>query len=94
MDFVLFETADLVKTSLNIEWPVLDQSEILFLKNYLMHYLITQTSLAPFVKDKIIQVIVTLIKKNSHKNLRDEKKTLKEIESFLAENDMYKVNLY
>lgn len=91
MDFVLFESADLIKTSLNTEWSTLEQGEILLLKNFLLSYLITKPSIAQFVKDKIIQVIVTLIKKNSYKHLSDEKKTLKEIESFVTGQDLHKV---
>lgn len=64
VDMLLFEAADVIKRALIIEWDDLQEHDKLGLRQYLMNYVLHR-QLLPFVREKILQVIAIMIKRNS-----------------------------
>lgn len=92
-DFVLFETADLLKRAIIREWSLLQESDILSLRQYLLQYVI-QKQVPGFVRDRILQVIAIIIKRNSTDDFGAERsKILSEVENLIINGDFPKVRL-
>lgn len=92
-DYILFETAGLIKRALLQEWLALLESDISSLRQYLLHYVINKPTLAPYVRAKILQVIAIIIKRGSVGDLGQERtQVLNEIESLIINGDLPKVN--
>lgn len=64
VDLLLFEAADVIKRALITEWDGLSDEHRLGLRQYLMNYVLYR-DIQPFVRDKILQVIAIIIKRNS-----------------------------
>lgn len=64
-DLLLFEAVDILKNALVIEWHTLDKIYILTMRQYLLNYVITKHQIQSAVREKIIQVIVIIIKRIS-----------------------------
>lgn len=91
VDYVLFETAGLIKTALIQEWPTLSESDISSLRQYLLHYVINKPTLAPYVRARILQVIAIIIKRGSVDDFGQERRQiLNEIESLIRNEDLPK----
>lgn len=56
VDYVIFETAGALKEALIREWGMLDENDILSLRQYLLNYIISKPGLAPFVRERMLQV--------------------------------------
>lgn len=56
VDYVIFETAGALKEALIREWSLLDDNDILSLRQYLLTYIISKPGLPPFVREHILQV--------------------------------------
>ncbi|KAK0086967.1 hypothetical protein PV325_002058 [Microctonus aethiopoides] len=65
MDFVLYESARLIKSALIKEWELLSNDDTDLLRNYLFHYNLNKPTLAPFVREQITQVIAIMVKRKS-----------------------------
>lgn len=90
-DYILFETAGLLKRIIIQEWLVLLQSDISALRHYLLDYVINKPALAPFVRAKILQVIAIIIKRSGVNDMgRERKQILCEIESLVINEDLPK----
>ncbi|GAB1860941.1 Exportin-4 [Camponotus japonicus] len=91
VDYVLFETAGLIKTALIQEWPTLIESDISSLRQYLLHYVINKPTLAPYVRARILQVIAIIIKRGSVDDFGQERRRiLNEVESLIRNEDLSK----
>ncbi|XP_031622473.1 exportin-4-like [Contarinia nasturtii] len=84
VDMLLFEAADVIKRALIIEWDGIQDQDRLGLRQYLMNYVL-QRHLQPFIREKILQVIAIMIKRNSVTDAGLEAgNLLKEMEKMLA----------
>lgn len=92
--YVLFEAAEVLKSALIREWSFLQESDILSLRQYLMHY-ITHRELPPYVQDRILQVIAIIVKRGSVDDFgRERSSILDEVERMIVDADTNKVNCY
>lgn len=84
VDMLLFEAADVIKRALILEWDALQDQDRLGLRQYLMNYVL-QRRLQPYIREKILQVIAIMIKRNSVTDAGVETgNLLKEMEKMLA----------
>ncbi|KAJ8667434.1 hypothetical protein QAD02_009097 [Eretmocerus hayati] len=89
MDYVLFESAGVIKTALIKEWSMLQQTDIVSLRQYLLRYIINKPTLAPFVRERILQVIAIMVKRGSVEDLGEERKELlNEVEGLIMGGDL------
>lgn len=63
-DFVLFQTADILKHAIIVEWNYIAPEDRDALRQYLLNYIL-QKELPSFVRDKLMQVIAIMIKRTS-----------------------------
>lgn len=93
IDYVLFESAGVIKAALIREWPLLQQTDIASLRQYLLHYIISKPTLAPFVRERILQVIAIMVKRGSVEDLGEERKEiLNEVEGLIMSGDLPRVS--
>jgi hypothetical protein len=92
-DYIVFEAVGLIKIALIREWPLLSQTHISSLRDYLLHYVMNKPNLPPYIEGSILQLIALLIKKG---NVNDSGQTrqaiLEEIENLIMTGDLPKVN--
>ncbi|XP_011647101.1 exportin-4-like isoform X1 [Pogonomyrmex barbatus] len=89
VDYVLFETAGLIKMALVQEWSTLPESDISSLRYYLLHYVMSRPTLAPYVKARILQVFAIIIKRGSVDDFGQERsRILDEIENLIKGGDL------
>lgn len=89
--YVLFEAAELLKSALIREWSFLMESDIISLRQYLMHY-ITNKELPPFVQERLLQVIAIMVKRGSVEDFgRERGNILKEVENLIVNSAHEKV---
>lgn len=63
---MLFEVAGVIKTALIKDWRYLKDEEKISLREYLFNYVVERSNvLPPFVRERILQVIAILIKRES-----------------------------
>lgn len=94
MAYVLFESAGVIKTALIREWPLLPEADIGLLRQYLLHYIISKPTLAPFVLKRILQVIAIMVKRGSVDDLGEERRQiLNEVEGLIMSGDLPRVSL-
>jgi hypothetical protein len=56
MEYVLFESAYLLKEGLIREWNQIPKEEIKCLRSYLLQYVINHPTLSGYVRERIVQV--------------------------------------
>lgn len=92
VDYVLFESAGLIKSALIREWTFLPPDDIVSLRQYLLHYIISKSTLALFVRERILQVIAIMVKRGSVEDLGEERRRiLNEVEGLIMSGDMPRV---
>ena len=90
---MLFETAGVLKIALIREWPMLQQSDIVSLRQYLLRYIINKPTLAPYVRERMLQVIAIIVKRGSVDDLGEERKELlNEVENLIRSGDLPRVS--
>lgn len=93
MEYVLFEAAEVLKSALIREWAFLQESDILSLRQYLMHY-ITSKDMPAYVQDRILQVIAIIVKRGSVDDFgRERTNILSEVERMIVDSTSSKVHL-
>lgn len=93
-DYILFETVGLIKTALIQDWSTLLESDVISLKQYLLHYIISKPTLAPYVRTRVLQVIGIIIKRGSVNDSGQERgRILDEIECLIMNGDLSKVSI-
>ncbi|CAB3362620.1 Hypothetical predicted protein [Cloeon dipterum] len=94
VDYVLFEAAGLIKETLIRDWSMLQESDVLSLRQYLLQYVLNHLSLAPFVRERILQVIAVMVKRGSVDDFGLERSSIvAEIESLILHGDTVKKSL-
>lgn len=89
VDYVLFESAGLIKVALIREWNSLPTDDLSSLKQYLWHYIVSKPTLAPFVRERILQVIAIMVKRKSVEDLGEDRKIiLNEIEALMMNGNL------
>ncbi|KAG7189043.1 hypothetical protein KM043_008634 [Ampulex compressa] len=90
-DYILFEVAGLLKTALIQEWSTLPYTDIIALREYILHYVISKPNLAPYVRSHMLQVIAIIIKRNSVDDMGLERNDfLTKVEGLITSNDLPK----
>lgn len=90
VEYVLFEAAEVLKTALIREWAFLQESDILSLRQYLMHY-ITTKNIPAYVQDRILQVIAIIVKRGSVDDFgRERTNILNEVERMVVDSNASK----
>lgn len=64
-DYILFEASGLIKDALIREWKELDTRDVQGLRGYLLQYIINRPNVAAFVRERIVQVIAIMVKRQS-----------------------------
>jgi hypothetical protein len=64
-DYVLFEASSLIKDALIREWRDLPMEVIRDVRQYLLQYVVNRLDLAGFVRERIVQVIAIMVKRQS-----------------------------
>jgi hypothetical protein len=64
-DYVLFEASSLIKDALIREWRELPVDVVREVRQYLLQYLVNRLNLAGFVRERIVQVIAIMVKRQS-----------------------------
>ncbi|KAL7287451.1 hypothetical protein TKK_0018556 [Trichogramma kaykai] len=89
MDYVLFEAAGVIKIAMIREWDMLQPADIASMRQYLFHYIISKPTLAPFVRERILQVIAIIVKRGSVEDLGEERKEiLNQVENLIKSGDL------
>lgn len=84
VDFVLFQTAGLLKNAIIREWREIDDNDIYSLRQYLLHYIMTK-DIPSFVREKILQVIAIMVKRQGCEDFgSDRTAILTEIENLIT----------
>lgn len=92
VDFVIFEAADLLKNAIIREWSMLQESDILSLRQYLLQYII-QKQVPSFIRDRILQVIAIIVKRASVEDFgRERSQILSDVENLIITGDINKVS--
>lgn len=58
VDFVLFETVGTLRDALIRDWTMLSQDQKNELREYLFRFIMSDGNIAPFVRERILQVIL------------------------------------
>ncbi|XP_046738110.1 exportin-4-like isoform X2 [Diprion similis] len=67
---------------------MMQEEDIRSLRQYLLHYIISKPQLAPFVRERILQVIAIMVKRGSVEDLgRDRGQILNEVEGLIMSGD-------
>uniref|UniRef100_A0A146LH98 Exportin-4 n=1 Tax=Lygus hesperus TaxID=30085 RepID=A0A146LH98_LYGHE len=95
VDYVLFETASTLKEALVREWKDLTETEVIELRQYLFDYVVQKPNLRPYVRERILQVIAIMIKRQSNLDFnrpadegRELSKLLTEVQRLVMEGDL------
>ncbi|GJQ69069.1 hypothetical protein Trydic_g6233 [Trypoxylus dichotomus] len=87
VQYIMFEAAELLKSALISEWSFLQESDLISLRQYLMHYVMSR-EMSPFVQERLVQVIAIMIKRGSIEDLGQERANiLNEIENLIVSAD-------
>ncbi|XP_017771460.1 PREDICTED: exportin-4-like isoform X2 [Nicrophorus vespilloides] len=89
-DYVKFEAAEVLKCALIREWTFLQESDILSLRQYLLHYIISR-DIPAFVQDKLLQVLAIMVKRGSVEDFgQDRGNILNDVEALFINGDSAK----
>lgn len=94
VQYILFEAAEVLKSALIREFSYLEESYVISLRQYLLHY-ITSRELPAFIQDKTLQVIAVMVKRVSVEDFGQERSNIiTEVESLIISGDMKKVQCF
>ncbi|XP_034940130.1 exportin-4-like [Chelonus insularis] len=90
VDYVVFESIGLMKIALIREWNSISKDDINSVKDYLLHYVINKLTLAPFVRERIFQVVAVIVKISSVNDSRENfTMILNQVESMISNKDLH-----
>ncbi|XP_014251089.1 exportin-4-like [Cimex lectularius] len=94
VDYVLFECGSTLKAALIREWKQLQPQEIVELRQYLLEFILHKPCLATFVREKILQVISIMVKRESVADFGQSRASIiDEVEKLILEGDLQKQTL-
>lgn len=67
-DYVLFQAAATIKESIVREWTLLGGQDIETLRSFLLHYVISHSSLQAYVREQILQAVAVIFKRATVSN--------------------------
>lgn len=71
---------------------MMQEADLISLREYLLHYIIGKPTLAPFVRERILQVIAIMVKRGSVNTLgEDRRQMLTEVEKLIMSGDLPRV---
>ncbi len=89
MDYVLFEASGLIKEGLIREWRTLCPDDVRALRAYLLQYVISRPVLSGYVRERLVQVMAIIVKRQSVEDLgEDRRRVLAEVQQLIAEGNM------
>jgi hypothetical protein len=89
VDYVLFESAGLLKDGLIRDWKELTADEIKALRGYLLSYVINHPTLSNYIRERIVQVVAIIIKRQSVEDFgEDRRQVLNEVSQLIAGGNM------
>ncbi len=92
VDYVLFEAAGLLKDGLIREWSLLAPDDIKGLRAYLLSYVIGNPVLSNYIRERIVQVIAIIIKRQSVEDLGEDRRlVLGEVRQLITGGNMQMV---
>lgn len=65
MDFVLFQSASVMRDAVMREWQILTAEEKAELRQYLLHFLTSRTSLTSYVQRQLVHMLALMVKRTS-----------------------------
>ncbi|CAM1293141.1 XPO4 (predicted) [Pycnogonum litorale] len=84
-DYVMFQTATLLRNGLVREWPVLSASDVESLRSYLLHYVSERTNIKSYVREQLTMVLAMMVKRGSIGSQSPERETiLSEVSRLIA----------
>ena len=63
IDFVLFQSASVMRDTVIREWQLLSEEEKAGLRQYLLHYLTSRPSLTPYVQRQLVHMLALMVKR-------------------------------
>ncbi len=73
---MLFEAASLIKEGLIREWSSLAKEDIRTLRAYLLQYVIARQMLSGYVRERIVQVMAIIIKRQSVEDFGEDRRVV------------------
>ncbi len=84
VDYVLFEAAGLIKDGLIREWASISKEDVRGLRAYLLQYVISRVTLSGYVRERLVQVMAIIVKRQSVEDLgEDRRMVLAEVQQTL-----------
>eukprot|EP00094_Tigriopus_californicus_P000138 TCALIF_00134-PA protein Name:"Similar to xpo4 Exportin-4 (Xenopus laevis)" AED:0.05 eAED:0.05 QI:354/0.88/0.9/1/1/1/10/107/1127 len=88
-EYVLFEAAGLIKEGLIREWSSLGEPDVKGLRTYLLRYVIEHPNLSSYARERIVQVMAIIIKRQSVDDLgEDRRMVLQEVQQLISNGNM------
>jgi len=88
-DYVLFEASGLIKEGLIREWSRLSPDDIKALRAYLLAYVTASTGVSNYVRERIVQVIAIIVKRQSIDDMgADRRQVLAEVKQLIVGGNM------
>ena len=89
VDYVLFEASGLIKDGLIREWDRLSGDDIKGLRAYLLAYVTAAPSMSNYVRERIVQVIAIIVKRQSIDDMgADRRQVLDEVKQLIVGGNM------
>ena len=86
---MLFEASGLLKDGLIREWPKLLTSDVKGLRSYLLNYVTNNPALSNYVRERIVQVIAIIVKRQSIEDMgADRRMVLAEVKQLIVGGNM------
>ena len=74
VEYVLFEASGLIKEGLIREFNTLSKEDVSGLRTYLLSYVVGHPTLSAFVRERIVQVMAIIIKRQSVEDLGQDRR--------------------
>uniref|UniRef100_A0A336M8C7 Exportin-4 n=1 Tax=Culicoides sonorensis TaxID=179676 RepID=A0A336M8C7_CULSO len=94
VDLVLFECINIIKSILISSWELIQENERTSLRQYLLNFVLQHKHAPFFIREKILQVVAIMIKRNSLDDHGAERKMiLEQAKSMFSTNDKSQITL-
>jgi len=87
-DYVLFEASGLIKDALIREWNEIPASDTRGLRTYLLQYVVSHPNCSGFVRERIVQVIAIMVKRQSVEDVGEDRAVvINEVQQLITSNN-------
>ncbi|XP_068202365.1 LOW QUALITY PROTEIN: exportin-4-like [Palaemon carinicauda] len=88
VDYLLFEAATLLRVGVIREWRDLSKEDILQLRQYIVHYVVSRHNLPHYVRETLVQVVGIMVKRGSVEDQGEDRgRLLTEVEQLVSAGD-------